>query len=334
MPANVGEMFYTGEVPWHGEGRELPGPVTWEAALEAGGLQWRVSEVPLVTSENPPSPAPMRKAIVRVDRQPGEWGRVLGVCHQGFRPLQNKDGAVLFDAIFGQGRRVYHTGGYLGSGETIWLLAKLGVSLEVVPGDVVEPYALFTNSHNGSLAIHIKLTTVRVVCQNTLALALADKKLGVHFSRAHQGQFREVALEAQAYFARCLQQFEALRRSFQELSQRICNEEHFGKILDDLMPEPKPPRYPRNPKLVTAYERRREEVADARRALTLLRTSGRGMDIDGARGTFWGALNAVTEYVDHHSPVKGSPLVYALLGHGMSLKARAYKVICDLAAAA
>jgi phage/plasmid-like protein (TIGR03299 family) len=164
MPANVGEMFYTGETPWHGQGLALARPATLEEAITAGRLDWKVGEVDLLTADLPPSPVPMRKAIVRLDRPPGHEERVLGVAHRGFAPLQNRDGAMLFDAIFGRGAPVYHTGGYLGRGQVVWLLAKIDRPREIGQGDVVQPYALFANSHDGSMAFHIKLTTVRVVC--------------------------------------------------------------------------------------------------------------------------------------------------------------------------
>lgn len=160
MPADIGEMFYTGETPWHGLGMHLAKPATVEEALRAGGLDWQVDEVDLMTADDPPSPVPKRKAIVRLDRPAGHEGRVLGVAHRGFKPLQNRDGAVLFDAIFGHGEAVYHTGGYLGNGEVVWLLAKIDKKLEIGSGDFVEPYALFANSHDGSMAFNIRLNAV------------------------------------------------------------------------------------------------------------------------------------------------------------------------------
>jgi hypothetical protein len=85
MPANIGEMFYYGEVPWHGEGLALARPTTLEEALRAGALHWEVGEVDLQTCDDPPSPVPKRKAIVRLDRPAGHLGRVLGVAHRGFK---------------------------------------------------------------------------------------------------------------------------------------------------------------------------------------------------------------------------------------------------------
>src|SRR5438094_492522 len=122
MPANVGEMFYTGESPWHGLGVSLAQPATLSEALKVGGLNWGVGAVDMLTADDPPSPVSKRKALVRLDRSPGDPARVLGVAHRGFVPIQNSEAGMLFDAIFGYGKRVYHTGGYLGNGEVIWLL--------------------------------------------------------------------------------------------------------------------------------------------------------------------------------------------------------------------
>ena len=125
MPANVGEMFYFGDIPWHREGAELDQPADREEAIEFGGLDWEVETVGLRTDEEPSSRVETRFAIVRKDRPKGHSERVVGVVHKDFKPLQNREGIRIFDSIFGRGKRVYHTGGYLGSGEVVWLLAEL-----------------------------------------------------------------------------------------------------------------------------------------------------------------------------------------------------------------
>jgi phage/plasmid-like protein (TIGR03299 family) len=198
MPANVGEMFYTGEVPWHGLGISLSLPATLEEALKAGGLNWTVGDVDIMTADDPPSHILKRKALVRNDLLHGDARRVLGIVHRGFAPIQNRDAGVLFDAIFGRGERVYHTGGYLGDGEVIWLLAKINKTLEIGKEDTVQPYALMANSHDGSMAFNIRLTTIRVVCQNTLSLAMRER-LGQQFRRPHQGSFAQHAQAAQEF---------------------------------------------------------------------------------------------------------------------------------------
>jgi len=318
MAANIGEMFYTGETPWHGEGIHLAKPATVEEALKVGGLNWEVGKIDLMTADDPPCPILQRKALVRLDLPAGDAKRVLGVAYPGFSPLQNKDGAMIFDAIFGQGKPVYNTGGYLGNGEKVWLLAKIDKTLKIGGEDIVEPYALFANSHDGSMAFNIQLTTVRVVCQNTLSIALREKKFGKPFRRAHKGSFFEHAQAAQEFFAETLKELDFVADSFTVLSNRTCNDKKSDKY----------------PGLLKAYESKLKGNKDARKEITRLREEGKGMKMDTCRGTFWGVLNAVLEYVDHYKETKGSKLGYSLLGEGMNLKVKAFGMVRDEAAKA
>ena len=172
MAHEIGEMSWYGDVPWHGLGRYVPQPLDLDDALAQGGLDWTVKLVPIVTADGASSPAPHRMAVVREDRAPAHPQRVVGVVHPGFRPLQNREGGELFDRLFDPGARKYHTGGYLRNGEVVWLLARLPEHIRVGGDDVVEIYLLYSNSHDGSQPIDIRLTTVRVVCRNTLSFAL------------------------------------------------------------------------------------------------------------------------------------------------------------------
>jgi phage/plasmid-like protein (TIGR03299 family) len=328
VAAEVGEMFYVGGVPWHGEGKRLEKPATIGEAVHSGGLDWEVGEVDLQTAEIPPSAADRRKAIVRLDRPPGHPQRVLGVVHRDFQPLQNVDGAKLFDGIFGKGRPVYHTGGYLRAGDTVWLLAKLDRVLKVGGDDPVETYALFANSHDGSISIRIRLTTVRVVCQNTLALALNEGILAPHLRRAHQGSVSAHAAAAGDFWRSTVRSMDGLQSEFIRLSERSCDDVRFQKLLDDLLPIPRKSfKADDDRRSRAAFERRVAEIEAARKEIRRLRVEGIGMELLTARGTYWGALNAVLEYVDHVKKVKGSRTAYTLLGDGMELKARAFHVV-------
>jgi len=121
MAHNIGQMFYYGKLPWHELGTEIKKPATLEEALKEGGLDWLVEKVPINPIGEPNTPISHRVAVVRKDKKPGETDRVVGVVHPGFQPLQNRQGALMFDALLGQGQPIYHTGGYLKSGEVIWL---------------------------------------------------------------------------------------------------------------------------------------------------------------------------------------------------------------------
>jgi len=108
MAHNIGRMFYYGERPWHNLGTKLNAPADVETALAAGELDWEVEMVPIVPMAEPSSSISHRVAVVRQDKRAGEIGRVVGVVHPGFRPLQNRQSAMMFDALLGQGNAAYH----------------------------------------------------------------------------------------------------------------------------------------------------------------------------------------------------------------------------------
>src|SRR5690606_10872309 len=113
--------------------------------------------------------------------------------------------------------RIYHTGGYLKSGEVVWLLARLPGDIQARGDDVVETYLLFSNSHDGSSAIDIRLTTVRVVCQHTLSLALGHTSVGKVFRRAHDGRYGVLKEEARAFFEFSVKRSEEAKALFGRL---------------------------------------------------------------------------------------------------------------------
>jgi hypothetical protein len=135
-------------------------------------------------------------------------------------------------------------------------------------------------------------------------------------------------LAAQDFFKATMRELDEVQASFVRLSERRCDEETFKRILDAVLPEPRRPRgVEQNPGLKRMWERRAAEASAARSKISELRVSGKGMQLAGARGTFWGVLNAILEFVDHHREVKGSRMAYALLGDGMDLKTRAFRTV-------
>jgi phage/plasmid-like protein (TIGR03299 family) len=325
--AAVGQMFYTSETDWYGApGCRVP-PLTLGEALKAGGLDWDVGSVSVVSPDRSATSNASEKAIVRLDLPAGDPRRILGIVPQHFVPVQNREACATLDAVFGNGKSVYHTGGYLGDGETVWLLAKIGKTLRVGRDDIVLPYALMVNGHDGRHALTIRLTSVRVVCDNTLALA-THTSVGPLFHRDHREASSSCAEAATEFFAAAMQDLDVWQESFVELSRRTCSDAAFRSIVRSLFPDPKQPRAAMtNPRVFAAWERRLLAMRAARAKIEELRDSGKGMSLPESRGTFWGALNAVTEYVDHHRPVKGPRFVYSLLGRGMDLKIRAFDVM-------
>jgi phage/plasmid-like protein (TIGR03299 family) len=334
MAHNIGQMFYVGEVPWHRLGRKLEGLADAETALRASGLDYTVSLRPLAVRGEPGSYVSQRMAVVRDDREPGQPGRVLGVVHPEFKLLQNREGVELFDALLGAGGERYNTGGYLKHGEVVWLQAQLGASVRVGSNDVLNTYLLFSNSHDGSYAIDIRITTVRVVCNNTLNFALRNNAGGQYFRRGHSGNYSALKANAERVFAHVQEVQEEIQWRLNRLAEIECTDADFRKFMERLLPVPaKPVTSAINPIAARSHETREMNILGMRDGIENVRKSGypdpsrSGAWHDPDEATWWGALNAVTAWVDHVQPVDGDRFANLLLGAGDELKAKALKEV-------
>jgi phage/plasmid-like protein (TIGR03299 family) len=162
MSANVETMFYVKEKPWHGLGERVEDALNSKQALEKAGLDWKVLQKKVFVDGYS---VPQYKANVR-----SSDGKVLGIVSDKYKIVQNVDAFEFTDNIIGNGEIEvkYETAGSLASGKKIWLLAKMPTT--TILGDDVEPYMVFTNTHDGSGSIRVAMTPVRVVCQNTLTM--------------------------------------------------------------------------------------------------------------------------------------------------------------------
>ena len=264
----------------------------------------------------------------------GQAGRVLGVVHPNFKVLQNREGAQLFDSLFGKGERVYHTGGYLKKGEVVWLMAKLPSSI-VLPGkDMLETYLLFSNSHDGTLPIDIRLTTVRVVCNNTLSIALRKKDQAHVFRRGHSGSNEVLKAEAQAFFESVLSQQSETKEAMGKLIQAECTDEAFAAFLKKLLPEPaRPATADTNVAVRRGHDTRSANIAESRQQIMDVHLTGHQVAgkpdvvIGPAAKTWWGGLNSITGWVDHISQIDGDRYANPMFGAGDRLKTDAYERI-------
>ena len=167
MPANVETMFYVRVAPWHGLGVRVESALSSEEALQKSGLDWTVIQRPLMTSTY--DPVPGYKANIR-----DTDNTILGVVTDRYKVVQNHEAFAFTDALLGEGVK-YETAGSLNDGKKIWMLAKLPDKY-IMEGEQIEPYLVFSSSHDGSAAIKVCMTPIRVVCQNTLNLALGNAK--------------------------------------------------------------------------------------------------------------------------------------------------------------
>lgn len=183
MAANVETMFYVRETPWHGLGVKVASAQKSQEALRLAGLDWKVIQEPIYTGNEEKIEG--FKANVRdLDR------KVLGVVTDRYKIIQNEEAFAFTDELLGEGVR-YETAGSLMGGRKVWLLAHLPHEY-IITGDRISPYLVFSNTHDGSGAVKVALTPIRVVCSNTLNLALSTAKRS--WSMVHTGNVKDLSL--------------------------------------------------------------------------------------------------------------------------------------------
>lgn len=163
MSAEVETLFYVREKPWHGLGTRVEAALSSKEALIAAGLNWEVIQKKLYTKEG--DCVPGFYANVRDNDN-----KVLGVVTNRYKIVQNREAFAFTDELLGKGVK-YETAGSLKEGRKTWILARLPKAYRLAE-DKVMPYLVFSNSHDGSGAIKVAMTPIRVVCNNTLNLAL------------------------------------------------------------------------------------------------------------------------------------------------------------------
>ena len=214
MAANVESMFYTREKPWHGLGIMVAEAPNSKDALRLAGLNWKVLQEPVYT-ENKELIQGYKANVRNSDR------KVLGVVTNRYKVIQNEEAFAFTDALLGEGVR-YETAGSLQDGRRVWMLARLPREF-IIGGERISPYMVFSNTHDGSGAVKTALTPIRVVCNNTLNLALRTAKRS--WSMIHTGDIsgkieeaKNTLLLADEYMTALGQEFENLRKI--KLSER------------------------------------------------------------------------------------------------------------------
>ena len=225
MPANVESMFYVREKPWHGLGTMVESAPSSIDALTLAGLDWSVVQKDVFTQDG--SPIPGFKVNLR-----DSDGAVLGIVSDRYRVVQNMDAFRFTDDLLGEGV-TYETAGALQGGRKVWMLARMPQRY-FIAGDEIAPYLVVMNSHDGSSGIKVAMTPIRVVCQNTLNLALgtarrtwAAKHTENVLYRVHEA--RETLELADTYM-------KELRRGIEELSRIRLSDRKALELMREFFP--------------------------------------------------------------------------------------------------
>ena len=225
MAANVESMFYVRETPWHGLGTKVLEAPASKDALQLAGLNWRVMQEPIYTAME--ELVDGYKANVRDSDR-----KVLGVVTDRYKVIQNDEAFAFTDGLLGEGVK-YETAGSLQGGRKVWLLAHMPHEY-IISGERISPYLLFSNTHDGSGAIKVALTPIRVVCQNTLNLALAGAKRS--WSMIHTGDIREKMQEAKDTLFLAEKYMDELGKEFEALRMKKLTDKQVMEYIEILLP--------------------------------------------------------------------------------------------------
>lgn len=225
MAANVESMFYVRETPWHGLGTKVLEAPTSKDALILAGLDWHVVQEPVYTGQN--ELVQGYKANVRDSDR-----KVLGVVTDRYKIVQNEEAFSFTDALLGEGVR-YETAGSLQGGKSVWLLAHLPHEY-IISGERISPYLLFSNTHDGSGAVKVAITPIRVVCCNTLNLALQTAKRS--WSMNHTGNVKDKMEEAKNTLFLADRYMEELGKEFENLRKITLSDKKVMDYIEILLP--------------------------------------------------------------------------------------------------
>ena len=321
MKDGVASMAYNNKngMPWHKLGTPVEGLMSTAEAIRLGKLDWTVEKSPLFTrfqdtvSKDHFSPeVPDIFAVRRTDNN-----QILGTVGSGYEIIQNTEAFNFFDEI--SDKAMIETVGCLGNGGTIFIMAKLPEGIMVGKDDMLNCYLLLTTAHDGTCSIICKFTPVRVVCQNTLTMALQGMQKEVRIKHTKTASTR--LSNAHKLLGIACEQHLRLTEIYNSMANKVLTPEVIKNYLDSLFPLNVEKDEKGNIKPQTRRENIRAKVVELTRS---------GMGNNG--NTVWDLYNGTTEYVDHHRVVKndGNRWEASTFGSGVDLKEKAFDAACAL----
>jgi len=311
MAHMVETMAYAGEVPWHGLGVEVPADLTPEQMLEKAGLDWTVDKVDLFYGDGVVVPG--KKGLVR-----SSDGRYLDTIGDDWNPLQNRDAFTFFNDFVEAGDMEMHTAGSLEDGRRTWALAKVKDAFELFKGDVTENYLLFSNPHKYGQTITVMMTPVRVVCNNTISMAL-NRKTDYMVKINHRSEFDAESVKEMLGVAK--EKLETYKEAAQFLGSKRFTNETLKEYFDRTFPR--------------TSNKKDKEGAVSRNAQTALEVIDTQPGAKFAKGSWWQAFNTVTYMTDHMiGRSDDTRMTSAWFGSGRKVKENALKDALEFAEAA
>jgi phage/plasmid-like protein (TIGR03299 family) len=275
-------MAYAGDLPWHGLGFKVSNDLTPEQMMEAARLDWSVDTVPLPAMYNGQKINTGHSALIR-----SSDNKVLDVITDDWKPLQNLEAFQFFNDFVGAGDMSMHTAGSLMDGKMVWGLAKINESFELFGGDKVEGFLLFSNPHQYGKSIDVRFTPIRVVCNNTLTLALGTKAsnmVKINHRREFDGDMVKETLGVASEKLAKYKEMAAFLGTKRYTNENIV--EYFNRI------------FPKTSDKKNSVTNNVGEV-HSRAAQLAMRALYEQPGANFAEGSWWQAYNSVTYLTDH-----------------------------------
>ena len=330
MSNDRANMAYVGETPWHGLGKELPADSTIEEWKIAAGLDWTIETSPVYFNAEydkgnsiheetfVQKQVPDRLALYRSDTL-----EPLSIMSDSrYKIVQPGEVLEFYRQLVEGSRFTIETAGSLKGGKKIWALARSNLDLRIMGQDLLRPYLLMATACDGTMSTVFDPTTVRVVCQNTLHMAVGASGKGAQIRIPHSREVNhDAVLRELGYVDDALEEFAT---SVDSLAERKVGDEEavnyfvelFAKKNTDGQIENAPTVEKMVNKLMEGYK------------------GGPGANLTSAKGTAWGLVNAITHYYDHergaHSPE--GRFNSSQFGSGANQKAKAFDKAMALAA--
>lgn len=314
----VQTMAYAGAEPWHGLGNLLPADASLETWQEAAGMNWQIHETPVLYNVAGDAGLHVKsnadaKVLYRSDTLAS-----LSVVSNRYKVVQPHDVLEFYRDLTAAGGFTLETAGVLKEGRKLWALAKTGQETQLRGGDQVGAYLLLATSCDGTLCTTAQFTSVRVVCNNTLQMAVGESNGAVKVP--HSTRFDPRAVKEALGLG--LSSWERFVTDIKRLADRPIHKFEAMNFLVKVLGDPNLPlaEQPNQKALQTVHN--------------LYAGQGMGADLSSANGTAWGLLNAVTQYVDHERRARSNDhrLESAWFGQGAALKGKALSEALALAA--
>lgn len=280
MSANVETMFSVREKPWHGLGTIVKEAPTSADAIRLAGLDWTVVQEPIYTNFS--NVVEGYRANVRSSDR-----KVLGVVSDRYKVVQNVDAFSFTDELLGRGVR-YETAGSLQEGKKVWLLARLPREY-IIAGERISPYLVFSNTHDGSGSVKVAITPVRVVCNNTLNLALNTAKRS--FSMIHTGNIQDKIQEAKDTLFMAEEYMDCLGVEFEQLRRQKITDAQVKEYIEQLLPMEKEPTPIQSKNIIRLREDMMRRYYDA-------------PDLQKVGNNAYRFVNAVSDFATHADPLR------------------------------